>query len=835
MSDTELEDDVDTPSPEEDSSKLDYIKDVADLDRMVKEGIKPLPRGNYQWKDSGIKKTKHLDERTWRLVNAWLRQKAKDIEATRKDFVWTCTVCNETGKDTELKYYNHRNHLLLHLKKKLPKPEGKLQCQQCSASYVRKGDLKRHVRLKHSSDPETLLTCEHCSKTFIRPDKYKDHILIHRKAGLACSVCGRRFKTENVIRGHLHRVHKYQKLGTLHSCPYCREEFTTLSKREVHIVEEHASRLDWLNKELAAGDKFLDKIINDEELVMTDVNKNALGAHAQCSYCGSTFSNRSALFKHIKTKHKTNPVKSHFHVICRFCDLDSRTLVESEWHVIEKHFDELDWMKTNIKRVERLKAAHNKGKPDNKLRLKLDGRNENKENQAPGEKKKKKKSKPKEKSAELKEEVCDEQLASELRPEGAAAEPLVVIMDQPYDENEEEYEVKFSHSAVFSSELSSTSQQEKDGKEPPTFRSQLMLGSNKKKRKPKQKERSWTDNPKASLEPLEDTMDTDEPPPPKKKKKKKSKDRKERMETSEDEINAAASSAAQFSVLDGLHEHYSQDSKKKRKSGPNHAAEDVVEPKAKKSKKNDKENNMSRAATELENSKEDASKKKKKKKEKKKDNDKDGNEVNVTSSGLQETKVKRRKKEKNPQVIMGESDHETISQDSIKKKKRDRKERENKEISLDPESKKEKKKNKKREQEINETSQDQQIEVQDSKKKKKKKKDRKETVTVETRLSPESKKEKKKKKKKHQDETEINETSLDQQLEVQDIKKKKKDRKETDTDEFSLNSKSKKEKKKRKEKINETCSNKNETLSEIVHDLADIFLSKVRRKSKQLN
>ena len=58
-------------------------------------------------------------------------------------------------------------------------------------------------------------------------------------------------------------------------------------------------------------------------------------------------------------------------------------------------------------------------------------------------------------------------------------------------------------------------------------------------------------------------MDTDEPPPPKKKKKKKSKDRTERMETSEDEINAAASSAAQFSVLDGLHEHYSQDSKER--------------------------------------------------------------------------------------------------------------------------------------------------------------------------------------------------------------------------------------------------------------------------------
>ena len=103
-------------------------------------------------------------------------------------------------------------------------------------------------------------------------------------------------------------------------------------------------------------------------------------------------------------------------------------------------------------------------------------------------------------------------------------------------------------------------------------------------------------------------------------------------------------------------------------------------------------------------------------------------------------------------------------------------------------------------------------------------------------LNKRERKKKIRKIKKHQDETEINETSLDQQLEVQDMKKKKKGRKETDTDEFSLNSKSKKEKKKRKEKINETCSNKNETLSEIVHDLVDVFLSKVnRRKSKQLS
>lgn len=93
-----------------------------------------------------------------------------------------------------------RQHLLIHTE------ERPYSCSGCNASFIRKGDAQRHVRVVHNKVRP--FQCDLCSRTFCDKKHLRWHLQNHDKSYFYfCNQCNRKFIKKDYWESHIRFLH----------------------------------------------------------------------------------------------------------------------------------------------------------------------------------------------------------------------------------------------------------------------------------------------------------------------------------------------------------------------------------------------------------------------------------------------------------------------------------------------------------------------------------------------------------------------------------------------------------------------------------------------------
>ena len=179
---------------------------------------------------------------------------SKDIEVTEKDqFFETLEYESDDTSKAELsensfdrRYLQFKSKDALVTQEK-PHDIARFSCELCTITYKKKDNLKRHIKLKHSSMSEllmdkltmkkpaakkgTFIGCETCGKYFKKTELFKKHMLIHtREKNFKCKVCEKGFIFKGDLKNH-ERVHTGEKPF---QCKLCLKRFAQSSSLKCH-------------------------------------------------------------------------------------------------------------------------------------------------------------------------------------------------------------------------------------------------------------------------------------------------------------------------------------------------------------------------------------------------------------------------------------------------------------------------------------------------------------------------------------------------------------------------------------------------------------------------
>ncbi|OTB03758.1 hypothetical protein M426DRAFT_321474 [Hypoxylon sp. CI-4A] len=114
-------------------------------------------------------------------------------------------------------------------------------CETCPKSYESWRDRERH--LDNRGHYPLDFTCAVCNRIYSNDERLRDHEI---DECYYCSDCDRKFISYNNIKMHLHsRVH----VGTNASCPFCKNNYATVTGLIHHIETGSCPRASSLNRD----------------------------------------------------------------------------------------------------------------------------------------------------------------------------------------------------------------------------------------------------------------------------------------------------------------------------------------------------------------------------------------------------------------------------------------------------------------------------------------------------------------------------------------------------------------------------------------------------------
>ena len=182
---------------------------------------------------------------------------SKDVEVNEEDltdqfFETLEDELQDTSKAEPSKKSLDRKNLQFKSKDALVPQEktndiARYSCELCTITYKKKDNLKRHIKLKHSTMSVALLDkltkkkpaakngtfigCETCGKYFRKNELLKKHMLIHtREKDFKCKFCEKGFIFKGDLKNH-ERVHTGEKPF---KCKLCKKRFAQLSSLKSH-------------------------------------------------------------------------------------------------------------------------------------------------------------------------------------------------------------------------------------------------------------------------------------------------------------------------------------------------------------------------------------------------------------------------------------------------------------------------------------------------------------------------------------------------------------------------------------------------------------------------
>ena len=161
---------------------------------------------------------------------------------------------------------------------------GPFHCDNCSTSFKRKADLRRHEVSHHF---ELKHVCRVCGKKFSRKDTFDSHqLVVHFKEGktFKCEKCDDIFTKASNYQRHVKGSINTDG-SSKYSCDVCQTTFCTSKKLSKHCQTHRTFKCEYCRKEFSTKQNLELHIANREE--------------KQCSKCAKKFCNNLDLDIHV--------------------------------------------------------------------------------------------------------------------------------------------------------------------------------------------------------------------------------------------------------------------------------------------------------------------------------------------------------------------------------------------------------------------------------------------------------------------------------------------------------------------------------------------------------
>ncbi|XP_035233545.1 uncharacterized protein LOC118205366 [Stegodyphus dumicola] len=130
------------------------------------------------------------------------------------------------------KFFDLESELKLHLSSHPDAQRKKFSCDKCSAVFLKKQVLSRHLASHLGKNSENV--CKKCGLTFLTKAEYSKHTVMH-STGKKCKYCLKVFSTCANRRRH-ERIHEGLKS---HSCIHCDMRFSQNKDLDRHLRKKH--------------------------------------------------------------------------------------------------------------------------------------------------------------------------------------------------------------------------------------------------------------------------------------------------------------------------------------------------------------------------------------------------------------------------------------------------------------------------------------------------------------------------------------------------------------------------------------------------------------------
>ncbi|CAH1790779.1 unnamed protein product [Owenia fusiformis] len=241
---------------------------------------------------------------------------ANHMKECHSDRTFNCTECErkfETAKSL-------KDHQLIHC-----------ICNVCNKQLSSRKTLYRHKRHLHGDDKP--YQCNQCKQRFIIPSELNVHIQHKHIGKIYCSICDKHFPNLNLLRKHRVLTHKTGKLDTSPTpCDVCGKSLKGTSGLRVHMQNVHGASSKSVQCHIC-GKEFHSRKYCSAHIRRVHTEKDV--ADITCVHCGSTFSAKSSMLRHVSLQHPN--VSPPLPLQCKHCSEIFREEKHLENHILVSH------------------------------------------------------------------------------------------------------------------------------------------------------------------------------------------------------------------------------------------------------------------------------------------------------------------------------------------------------------------------------------------------------------------------------------------------------------------------------------------------------------------
>lgn len=142
-----------------------------------------------------------------------------------EDRVLTCDHC---GRE-----FANKVSLVGHIASAHKIGDGEYKCIECDKIFYNSSKFKQHMKLRHTD--RSRFQCDQCEYSCSTKQEMNRHAIIHtgdEAKVISCPQCDSRFKTKDLLRGHIKKVHLQIRN---HKCEICGKAFYSPEKLKRHM------------------------------------------------------------------------------------------------------------------------------------------------------------------------------------------------------------------------------------------------------------------------------------------------------------------------------------------------------------------------------------------------------------------------------------------------------------------------------------------------------------------------------------------------------------------------------------------------------------------------